>query len=382
MLPLDLLRVKRRGDQIKPDYLLDIWPASRIIEAYKPGVKLGDARANVEESGLPPKLARGLAHLAEKFIAVEEVNKRLLTRVRLEIFREAAKAHPVVDEALRQRIIRAVAERLRLSEAEVEGALRKIHEDELAIVSAPSITPQELVALYNTSLIQTLLFRSIRASFYVKASGSTVKEIARGVKRLGLMYIARRAGEGIWIDAEGPATVLRQTERYGTRFAKLVPYVISADDWRIEAEIALRGRTYKFVESKSTAPPLSRRDIEPVSFDSSAEQEFYARISPMCSIEREPEALVIEGRLFIPDFKIGDLYVEIVGFWTPEYLARKYEKLSSAKVPFLVLVDERLALSTWRSLPHYVVLYKERPRLSDVFKYIKPYCRPPQPRAP
>jgi hypothetical protein len=79
--------------------------------------------------------------------------------------------------------------------------------------------------------------------------------------------------------------------------------------------------------------------------------------------------------VYIPDFKIGDLYVEIVGFWTPDYLRRKYEKLMKVGKPLLILVNEELAMATWKELLPNVVLYKGRPRLEDVFKYIKPHCR-------
>ena len=374
MIPLDLLRAKRRGDLVTPRYLHDTWPAEYVLSAYRPGVKLADARAKVEDAPFEPKLARGLAHIVEKTIEVEAVDKRLLTKIRLEIFREAARAHPVVDEATRAKVISAVASRLKMPPERIEEALAKVHEDELMIVKGPSVTAEELLALYNTSLVQTLLFRSRRMAAYVVAGGARIKELIRALKGLGLMYIAEQAGSGVKLNVDGPVSAVRQTERYGTRLAKLVPYVISADDWRIEAEINLYGKAYRFVETKSNAPELARRDLEPPQFDSTAEEEFYRNVSRVCSIEREPEALVVGGRVFIPDFKIGDLYVEIVGFWTPDYITRKYEKLAAVKIPLLVLVDEKLALATWKTLPHYVVVYKDRPRLSDVFKYIKPYC--------
>ncbi|AEA11915.1 hypothetical protein TUZN_0419 [Thermoproteus uzoniensis 768-20] len=374
MIPLELLRASRRGDQVSPRYLRELWPAEYVLGAYKPGMRLAEARAKVEDAPFEPKLARGLAHIVERTIALEEVDRRLLTKIRLEVFREAAKAYPVVDEEGRRRVVEAVASRLKIPPEAVEAALAKIHEDELVIVRGPDISAEELAALYNTSLIQTLLFRSRRMAAYVVADGARVKELVRALKGLGLMYVAERAGDGIRLDIDGPVSAIKQTERYGTRLAKLVPYVISADDWRIEADIGLYGKVYKFVEAKSSAPRLAHRDIEPPQFDSTAEEEFYRNVSRLCAVQREPEALVVGNRVFIPDFKIGDLYVEIVGFWTPDYIARKYEKLAAAKIPLLVLVDERLALATWKDLPHYVVLYKDRPRLSDVFKYIKPYC--------
>ncbi|MBP1450200.1 MAG: DUF790 family protein [Thermoproteus sp.] len=375
MLTLDLLRVKRRGEYVAPRYLLDAWPARYVLEAYRAGVKLGEARAKVEDAPLEPKLARGLAHVVERLIKLEEVDKAKVLKIRLEVFREAARRHPVVSDESRRAVLEAVAARLKTTVGEVEEALSKAHEEELLIVEPPKVTPEELAALYNTSLVQTLLFRSRSMSSYIKAPGSRVKELIRALKGLGLMYLAEQEGGGVRLHIDGPASVLKQTERYGTRLAKLVPYIITSEDWRIEAVVSLYERTYKFVESKAAAPELSARGVEEAEFDSSVEQEFYRQISRVCRVEREPEALVVDRRVYIPDFKIGDLYVEIVGFWTPDYIKRKYEKLASAEVPLLVLVDERLALSAWRALPHYVAVFRERPRLSDVFKYIRPYCK-------
>nr|KJR73752.1 MAG: nuclease [Thermoproteus sp. AZ2] len=374
MLTLDLLRVKRKESQIKPKYLTEAWPAEYVLSAYRPGVKLGEARAKIDDAPAEPKLVRGLAHIAERLVKLEEVDKKRLLKIRLEVFREAARRHPVLTDDARRAVIKAVAERLKISEGEVEEALAKAHEDELVIVEPPNTSAEELVSMYNTALIQTLLFRSQYMTSYVKASGAQMKALIRALKGLGLMYTAEPEGGGIKLNIDGPASILKQTERYGTRLAKLVPYIIGAGDWRIEAKIRLYEKTYLFAESKSTAPRLSTRDIVEAEFDSSIEQEFYRQVSRVCKIEREPEALVVGGRVYIPDFKIGDLYVEVVGFWTPDYLRRKFEKLAAAKVPLLVLVDEKLALASWRELPHYVALFSGRPRLSDVYKYIKPYC--------
>ena len=97
-------------------------------------------------------------------------------------------------------------------------------------------------------------------------------------------------------------------------------------------------------------------------------------------MEREPDAVVVGNRVFIPDFRVGDLYVEVVGFWTPQYLEEKYGKLMRSGVPILVLVDERLAVKGWDRLPHYVVTYRDRPRIGDVYRHLKGRCAGPTQR--
>ncbi|MEM1807676.1 MAG: DUF790 family protein, partial [Pyrobaculum sp.] len=173
---------------------------------------------------------------------------------------------------------------------------------------------------------------------------------------------------------DGPVTALRNTERYGTRLAKLIPYITAAERWEISAEVKIGDGVYYFREVSTEAPPLPKEVEEEEAFDSSIEQEFYRQISRLCRVEREPEVVVVDKRVYIPDFKIGDLLIEIVGFWTPDYVKRKYEKLRRVGKPLLVLLSEELAMATWRDLPPNTVVFKDRPRVSDVYKYIKPHC--------
>jgi predicted nuclease of restriction endonuclease-like RecB superfamily len=63
---------------------------------------------------------------------------------------------------------------------------------------------------------------------------------------------------------------------------------------------------------------------------------------------REPEPVAAGGHLLFPDFAVHPRgepdrrwLVEIVGFWTPEYLATKLARLREARIENLVLcIDE------------------------------------------
>lgn len=75
------------------------------------------------------------------------------------------------------------------------------------------------------------------------------------------------------------------------------------------------------------------------------------RLASSWRIEREV-AVIRTGRtpsgrmrLSFPDFALvserGRVLVEVVGYWTPEYLASKVELLRAADVPMVLCVDER-----------------------------------------
>ena len=118
--------------------------------------------------------------------------------------------------------------------------------------------------------------------------------------------------------------------------------------FELEAVCDIRGRR-AFV-TLATGDPIFPTQ-EPRRFDSTVEKRFardFARAARDWTIIREPEPIDAGGHLFFPDFAVYPRlatsqrwFVEIVGVWTPEYLARKLERLRDARISNLILcVDE------------------------------------------
>ena len=94
-------------------------------------------------------------------------------------------------------------------------------------------------------------------------------------------------------------------------------------------------------QSTEVNPPVAQQPPinTPSVFDSSIEQSFAEAFSALESshavdgwqLMREPEPLMFEQSIFIPDFALTRdqrrVYVEILGFWTPSYRERKAQKL-------------------------------------------------------
>jgi len=84
------------------------------------------------------------------------------------------------------------------------------------------------------------------------------------------------------------------------------------------------------------------------------------------TLEREVEIVDLKGTVFVPDFALrhpdGRLaHIEIMGFWHPDYLRRKLEKLRRAAMPDLIVaVSERLNAGTddFRDIPGPVIFFK------------------------
>jgi predicted nuclease of restriction endonuclease-like RecB superfamily len=192
------------------------------------------------------------------------------------------------------------------------------------------------------------------------------------VKRLGLIYSVERdddGGEGqqIKVSLDGPLSLFKMTERYGTSIAKLLPQITISDSWSIKAEILVRshgGKIYVFEtdskESKDLITNVGRGDViedgqqpQVGSYDSTTEEKFaksFLSYGTGWVLKREPEPLIAGTHVLIPDFRFEKdgmkVYLEVVGFWTPQYLQRKISKLNLiADVDMIIAADESLACS-------------------------------------
>jgi predicted nuclease of restriction endonuclease-like RecB superfamily len=394
MLQSDLLRVRISHGKIYPTYATlntdNLRLAERISDTFKQyvGRKKGELLDELKEfEGFDYKLVRGLSTLLERRCIFEPDTRLNPKEVRMVVFEEASKARVSTLEQ-RDRIIRDVSAKLNLDASVVEKALYSDVEDELVLRDFRPLPPDVLIRYYNFSLTQTLLFKSLRVDF--SASGNW-KNIFRAIKRLGLMYSIEKTtsedqqqgrGDGNYtVFVDGPLSLFKMTERYGTSIAKLLPHIIASERWKIRAEVLARNkqRIYNF-EGKSEEvkgliedvflkseqaggegegggqgpfrSPLRQR------YDSTVEERFARAFEAYNSgwlLKREPEPLLAGRHVLIPDFsfeKYGlKVYLEIVGFWTQEYLERKIQKLTSLiaatnnKLDLLVAADEGLACS-------------------------------------
>ena len=97
-------------------------------------------------------------------------------------------------------------------------------------------------------------------------------------------------------------------------------------------------------------------------------------------LRREGAILDAGGSLLIPDFVFThddgtEVALEIVGYWTPEYLAEKFRKLGRVRGPnLLVAVRQSLALQA-ATLPATVLPFKTRILLRDLLPRLEAFRR-------
>lgn len=131
---------------------------------------------------------------------------------------------------------------------------------------------------------------------------------------------------------------------------------MKTDKWsvsaQVETEVSNETRVYKF-SLDSDRKHLFPEQTEAESYDSEVEREFATRIASLTdgwNVEREPTILRAGNRVMIPDFSFEreqsgeEFFLEVVGFWTPEYLEEKVEKVRAVETekPMLLAVNENL----------------------------------------
>jgi uncharacterized protein len=410
LLTLQLLRVRTRNGAIFPLFSgkdEDIELAKKVIQEFEfvwrnkeKKSELEDKIAAIEESETVNdyKLVRGFYSLLERRCTfktkdstteIDGTSSSSISivdppHIRRAIFEESSRRGFALTELERREIADSVAAKLHLSSYDaVLKAIWSDLDDNLILDHFQTLDPEALVGWYNLSLMQTLLFNCTKLDFYI-SGGLNWKRVLRSVKRLGLIYHLQQPqqqGEGgeydrIICSVEGPLSLFKLTDRYGTLLAKLLPSIIftsnkkmekrssngideNGGEWQLDAWIirkTMDGRKmYEFKISNKEIPkllaepypflrssPITRQEnsrslpYNNYEFDSSVEEKFANRFEQAetgWKMTREPDPLVLSnGGAFIPDFMFEKydtrIYLEIVGFWTKEYLERKLQKLA------------------------------------------------------
>jgi len=284
----------------------------------------------------------------------------------------------------REVIFSEASNRLGIPKEDLVSGMWADEDDELIIRNFELLTPEELIGLYNLSLLQTMLFKAnvLEISF---GFTEDVKELLRRIRFYGLMYDIEKQDGRINLIVNGPISVLKMTKKYGTSLAKFLPYAIKTDSWQLRANI-LEGR--KVLKFSLTQDEFNRfytiRELggEAV-FDSSVEEKFFNQFRSLGSnwvIKREPEPLIKDSVVMIPDFSFEGygrkVFMEIMGFWTPDYVKKKLEKLrviANAKTDIILCIDENLQCSPSRLGLKNVIKYKKRVPVKEIIEILGKY---------
>ncbi len=334
---------------IVPDYVTTAdrtWLLTLLAEREKlVGQKRGAWTERIRD-GLPVKAPRRKLELALRVLdglARDLVSSPVpARRIRSALFIAAAAA-PTRSEA-----VALAADELHLSEeAVLQGMFSDLPGERVLAPLKESLTPEQLALRCNAELIASLLGRALRVR--IDAHGN-VRAVVRHAKLLGLLCrVERGEAEGIALELSGPFALFRHTRVYGRALASLVPRLAWCNTFRLSAECVMgSGSEVARLVIGAGDPVLYGKQLP--AFDSKLEERFarsFARLTSHWEMVREPTAFSIGSSLVFPDFELRhritgmSWLLEIVGFWTAEYIERKLAALREAKIQNLILcIDE------------------------------------------
>jgi hypothetical protein len=382
MLTSDLLVVKTSKGTIEPVYALldldNLEIATSIIDVFQDHVgktygELAEELEGIEEINF--RLIRGLAQLLERRCLIEADSVIDPLAARKAIFEESKGF--VTDEMERRQVIGGVAAKLSIEPDDLETALWADHEGNLVVKEFQAIAPEDLLRQYNISLAQTLLFRATSMEIEIE---DNFQQVFRRIKQLGLIYTISDGR----ISLEGPTSLFKLTERYGSAFAKLLPTIMESSRWSLIASVSRKTfkgkRIYEFsldhTKRSILAPESETSDI---GFDSVIEKEFFQLSFNDWKVRREPAVLEAGEYAFIPDFSLERngirVYVEIVGFWTPDYLKHKIQKFNQLKEKesMILLVNRNLACTGSEFKSNNLLFYDRKIPHLEIIKILRRY---------
>jgi uncharacterized protein len=362
--------------------------AERMLHIYRSGI--GRTRRELhravhalfcEVTDCPLRRIDAFCKLLDDASAYAQGRHAAAAALRRQVFRQAATMHPLVSSADRmfehsEAIAKAaIASNLGLSWQEIDQQLfadvSECHRLE-AFQGYPS--GEALLARYNVAQVQVALFRAVEMVIWAT---DDFKTILRYAKLAGLMHTIRRPGlpeSRYEIRLDGPASVLRGTRRYGVAMARFLPALIASRGWRMHAVLETRRRGHLVSLDLSPQDRLTSHLPPPEEFDSRVEERFARRWGDErdgWSLYREGELLHQGQKVFVPDFAIRhvdgrSVLLEIVGFWTPEYLEAKVQTLRAFQNHKILLAVAKPASRHMPDLPPETIHYKTALRPEDV----------------
>jgi len=291
----------------------------------------------------PPRKLRLAIQVLSRFRPSPRKTAVTPRRARALVFGEAARTL-----ALPQDVLSTVAASLGVTHADLQDSLFGDLPGE-RLVSAPAqpFSTTELALRSNLALVQALLCRATVVRIEVEGNTRT---LVRHAKWRGLICtVAERSGAaGATLEVSGPFVLFRHTRLYGRALGELVPLLAWCPRFRLRAECVFQGRRLSL--QLGTGDPIFPASA-PRRYDSRLEERFareFQRLATAWDVIREPEPITSGGTLVFPDFALRHRsdpgrkwLLEIVGFWTPNYVTRKLALYRAAHLSNLILcIDE------------------------------------------
>lgn len=330
------------------------------------------------------RVKRGLAYiLKSSFCTFEVVSPLEPQMLRERVFSLAAKS--VSSRESTQVTLSKIADEL-TQELEREILLEQVRNGLYADLSENKIltvfdapTAPDLLNRYNLSQVQGVFYKASQLVLNAHRNvPGEYKLLFRYLKLFQLMaYIEGDADHGFTITIDGPTSLFNPSTRYGLAIAKLIPALLHVTKWSLSSILQTRDaytntwKTGRFTLNSECGLVSHYPPGKP--YDSMLEASFADKWDALKSgwaLEREVDLIPIPGSVMIPDFRLvhpdgRTFLLEIVGYWRPEYLQKKFSQVRRAGRDDLILaISERLNLEKagvkLNDVPARIVWFKDK----------------------
>ncbi len=330
------------------------------------------------------RVKRGLAYiLKSSFCTFEVVSPLEPPLLRERVFALAAQSVPS-GESTQVTLNKIAAELSQELEREVlleqvrDGLYADLAENKiLTNFDAPSSV--DLLNRYNLSQVQGIFYKASQLILNAHRNvPGEYKLLFRYLKLFQLMaYIEGDADHGFTITVDGPTSLFHPSTRYGLAIAKLIPALLHVTKWSLAATLQTRDaytntwKTGRFTLNSECGLVSHYSKGKP--YDSMLEASFADKWDALKTdwiLEREVDLVPIPGSVMIPDFRLvhpdgRDFLLEIVGYWRPEYLQKKFYQVRRSGCDNLILaISERLNLEKagvkLDNVPAKIVWFKDK----------------------
>ncbi len=330
------------------------------------------------------RVKRGLAYiLKSSFCTFEVVSPLEPQMLRERVFSLAAKS--VSSRESTQVTLSKIADEL-TQELEREVLLEQVRNGLYADLSENKIltvfdapTAPDVLNRYNLSQVQGVFYKASKLVLNAHRNvPGEYKLLFRYLKLFQLMaYIEGDADHGFTITIDGPTSLFNPSTRYGLAIAKLIPALLHVTKWSLSSILQTRDaytntwKTGRFTLNSECGLVSHYPPGKP--YDSMLEASFADKWDALKSgwaLEREVDLIPIPGSVMIPDFRLvhsdgRTFLLEIVGYWRPEYLQKKFSQVRRAGRDDLILaISERLNLEKagvkLNDVPAKIVWFKDK----------------------
>jgi predicted nuclease of restriction endonuclease-like RecB superfamily len=381
MLTADLAMSWQRGGQIKPWYIdADDEEYLRVAEdliALFAGHD-GRTRASLEESlqeyvgtGTDYRILRGLIKLLTDRCEFETSSPAEPVEIRRALFLKARERHPVVDREARAELIAEAARELACEPDALLGALYADLPENQKLALFESIKPPELLELYNVAQAQALLYRSVEMRLWLEPqSPEGFRELFGAIKAYRLIHTVKgNSREGYEVRLDGPASIFQRSQKYGIQMAVFLPALLLCGGWRMRAEIQVKRGRVVYFELSSSQTRLRSHYPDVTAYENPVIEKLAAvweRAGGDWALEPSSEVIDLGDSAFIPDFVLrhttgARVYLEVLGFWTPEHLRERLLEFDHAGVKNFILAawDElRGSRDPMTNVPPNTIVFK------------------------